>query len=493
MTVQTNCVISVVGRNSLHRQWIKGQCDFDLHLIVYDDSIEEFRKDTDHVCQMKGYKLKNVFRYLISHIELIDQYEYFFIPDDDILMSPETINSLFRAMRHYDLKIAQPSLTMSYYSWPHTLSDRYCRLRYTDFIEMMVPCFSREALRQVLFTFNENETGWGTESHWPWLIHTSHRDMAVIDEIKVRHTRPIQSGQEIHLRELSAYLKKYHLPLTVTDYGSMPMESDEIYLCDRETFMRIRSAIGHWLESNVFHSTDVGQDGWFGYARCMCLYAELTQAEKFVDRAEDLLLQAMSRIGFVKDDMTFRHGITGCCWMIEDLAGKGMLEEDPEEILEEPDRYITAYEEKHQDSLTVMDLAGIGRYWLARLQNRDTDANREAYRNVASLLGKKIKEKGMSGDISVAAYALEVMQGAGSDIKNLLCEFEKHANRVDCTDTERAYTSYRLFRLSHDDFYIMKTREELKNLRPELLTLDDALMLAEVLSYTINTQNTTRL
>ena len=174
-------------------------------------------------------------------------------------------------------------------------------------------------------------------------------------------------------------------------------------------------------------------------------------------------------------------------------ALKGMLEEDPKEILEEPDRYITAYEEKHQDSLTVMDLAGIGRYWLARLQNRDTDANREACRNVASLLGKKIKEKGMSGDISLAAYALEVMQGAGSDIKNLLCEFEKHANRVDCTDTERAYTSYRLFRLSHDDFYIMKTREELKNLRPELLTLDDALMLAEVLSYTINTQNTTRL
>ena len=86
---------------------------------------------------------------------------------------------------------------------------------------MMVPCFSREALNKVLFTFNENETGWGTETHWAELINASQRDMAVIDEVSVVHTRPIQSGQAIHNRELAAYLRKYNLSTKVLHYDCL--------------------------------------------------------------------------------------------------------------------------------------------------------------------------------------------------------------------------------------------------------------------------------
>ena len=42
----SNCVISAVGGNSLHRMWLTGECNFDLHLVVYDDSMEEFHGDT---------------------------------------------------------------------------------------------------------------------------------------------------------------------------------------------------------------------------------------------------------------------------------------------------------------------------------------------------------------------------------------------------------------------------------------------------------------
>lgn len=40
-----NCVISVVGKSSLHKEWIRGICDFDLHLFVYDNSYAEFVND----------------------------------------------------------------------------------------------------------------------------------------------------------------------------------------------------------------------------------------------------------------------------------------------------------------------------------------------------------------------------------------------------------------------------------------------------------------
>lgn len=53
-----NCVISAVGKESAHRSWSSGnKKDFDLHLIVYDDSYESYRNDTDFVVHAKGYKL----------------------------------------------------------------------------------------------------------------------------------------------------------------------------------------------------------------------------------------------------------------------------------------------------------------------------------------------------------------------------------------------------------------------------------------------------
>lgn len=82
----SNCVISAVGRNSLHRMWLKGECNFDLHLVVYDDSMEEFRGDTEYICHIKGYKLKVIYRYLEMYPELKERYDYFFFPDDDIQM-----------------------------------------------------------------------------------------------------------------------------------------------------------------------------------------------------------------------------------------------------------------------------------------------------------------------------------------------------------------------------------------------------------------------
>ena len=282
----SNCVISAVGRNSLHRMWLTGECNFDLHLVVYDDSMEEFHGDTEYICHIKGYKLRVVYRYLEMYPELKERYDYFFFPDDDIQMDAAAINTLFEAMRRYRLQIAQPALRMSYYTWSHTLQDRYCKLRYINFVEMMVPCFSREALNKVLFTFNENETGWGTETHWAELINASQRDMAVIDEVSVVHTRPIQSGQAIHNRELAAYLRKYNLSTKVLHYDCLPSES--VYCCDRNTFRELCKTLGHWIWEERISAFSAGEDGYFGYVHFLFLLAHITQMQNYADAGYDL-------------------------------------------------------------------------------------------------------------------------------------------------------------------------------------------------------------
>ncbi len=285
-----NCVITAVGKSSLHRLWTNGDCHFDLHLIVYDDSYEEFIDDAPFVSHIKGYKLRVVYQYLQSNPKLLDSYEYFFIPDDDILMDSSQINSLFEQMRLYGLKIAQPALVDSYYLWVHTLRDPYCKIRYTNFVEMMVPCFSRKALRKVLFTFNENETGWGTETHWPLLIDAKDTDMAIVDAIPVVHTRPIQSGQTMHRKEAAAYLRKYQLVTQVKELGCVPVEKSGHFLCDREIFSKMVGLLKRQL-GKVFRSDSMGMNGYAGYIFLIFVLGRITQSRQYIDMAMAIFAQ----------------------------------------------------------------------------------------------------------------------------------------------------------------------------------------------------------
>jgi len=202
------CVISAVGKTSLHRNWIKNKPQFELHLIVYDDSYDEYKNDTKFVTPSKGYKFKLVYDYLTANQQLLDQYDYLYIPDDDIDIDTKNINCLFRLMEEYKLDIAQPAIINSYYSYLHTLRRPNSILHYTNFVEVMQPCFSREALLKVLFTFNETSSGWGIDFHWGELVDYQKYNMAIIDEVMSIHTRPVQSN---HHDELRAYIEKYNL------------------------------------------------------------------------------------------------------------------------------------------------------------------------------------------------------------------------------------------------------------------------------------------
>ena len=362
------CVISTVGRNSLHKQWIedKTRVSFDLHLIVYDDSIEMFRNDSEYVCHMKGQKLWLTYQYLNLHPEYINKYDYFFIPDDDISMGAKDIMCFFECMEKYTLRIAQPALRCSYFTWGHVLRDNCCRLRYTNFVEMMVPCFSQEALKAVLFTFNENTTGWGTETHWPLLIKTNNKDMAIVDEVSVLHTRPIQSGTTLHNREAADYLRKYNLVTHVEEYGFIPNNMSTMILTERHKYNSIKNTLVHWLKCTNIQEAFVGLDGYIGWCLFLTLLCDITNVRKYEDIAFDILSKIQKYISMVKDDLNFEHGITGCCWLIEKLFATGHIDDNPEEILSEVDNYISQYVSSHYNELTGTELIGVGKYYMIK-------------------------------------------------------------------------------------------------------------------------------
>lgn len=234
-----NAVFVPVGKDSLHRQLLKGDADFDLHLLIYDGSYNKFCNDSDFVACDAGYKMDMTYRYLHRHPELFEKYEYFFLLDDDIVISTEDVNRLFSMMREYQLKIAQPSLVMSYYTYKHTAFHPFYILRYTNFVEMMMPCFSRDALKAVLPTFEQKIRWCGIEMHWPVLVGSNHKDMAIVDAVSAKHTRPVQSWNSLSQLQQENYLKQHNLSWSIEMYGGLPL--DNVDFEGKQAFDEVRT------------------------------------------------------------------------------------------------------------------------------------------------------------------------------------------------------------------------------------------------------------
>lgn len=182
-----NIVISAVGDESLHRRWMPAN-GYDIFLIYYGDN-KGFPDDSKFYKRKKGTK----FHLVHEVIDDIKNYDYVWIPDDDIFLDPKSINEMFEIAKNYDLEICQPSI-IGWYGLKITLCHHDSFLRYTNYVEIMCPCFSQNALQKCKDTFLENKSGWGIDAVWHLLLGQPTDKLAIIDEISAMHTRPIGGG-----------------------------------------------------------------------------------------------------------------------------------------------------------------------------------------------------------------------------------------------------------------------------------------------------------
>lgn len=160
-------VLVRAGEKSLHRQWLEGAEARSWDLIVSWYGDEPYLPVADElVINRKGGKWDIIHAHLIEMPELLDRYEYFWLPDDDIATDGATIDAMFAMMEREQLQLGQPALTVdSYFSFPHTLASPSFRLRYTTCIEVMVPCLSRPVLRRTLPIFPDTKSGFRAPLH----------------------------------------------------------------------------------------------------------------------------------------------------------------------------------------------------------------------------------------------------------------------------------------------------------------------------------------
>jgi len=187
--MKKNLLIGCVGPTSLHQKWIAGDCNFDLMLVHYGDD-DMYKDDGEYYIRAKGTKF-NIIADIFDQVP--KEYEYIFIPDDDLYMGPNEINRLFELAREYKLKICQPSL-VGYYSLTINLNHPGSVLRYTDWVEIICPCFDRETFELCRHTFNYNKSCWGIDLLWGVVLNHPQDAIAVVDDVIAVHTRPCYWG-----------------------------------------------------------------------------------------------------------------------------------------------------------------------------------------------------------------------------------------------------------------------------------------------------------
>jgi hypothetical protein len=195
--VRRNLVFAVGANTPSHLEWARScpERSWDVTLSYFGPPGEAPKPNYDNVVpQGRGVKWGSVFDYFTRNPALLDAYDYVWFPDDDIVCDPKDVDRLFGAMREFDLEVGQPALTMeSYYSHLITLRQPGYRMRRTNFVEVMMPCFKAAYFKSILPRLEGSFTGWGLDFGWADVSLTS--KAGIIDDIAMTHSRPVGGGK----------------------------------------------------------------------------------------------------------------------------------------------------------------------------------------------------------------------------------------------------------------------------------------------------------
>lgn len=199
-----NLVIVRAGDKSLHPDWLAGNAprSWDIVVNYFGSNPDTFRGDDVTVIHSNGPKWPALYELLVQNPQFIDDYDHIWLPDDDLKIDKAGINRLFEICTEHKLEVAQPALTWdSYFGHITTLQNRNYKLRFTNYVEVMAPCFSSAMLKRSLPMMNSNLSGWGLDFIWVRLSERPKGGIAIVDAVSMRHTRPVGGPNYAKLRE----------------------------------------------------------------------------------------------------------------------------------------------------------------------------------------------------------------------------------------------------------------------------------------------------
>jgi hypothetical protein len=198
-------VFTSAGNNATINKWFGENRDYDIAISWYGSDLNKrkyLKRNSDIFMDRKDGKFPN-FKYLYNNNEFVRNYEAVWICDDDINLEVDKVNRLFEIIKEYDLYILSPSFDPNgKISWKSTIKQNDSFMRYTNFIEMTCPVFSKEALRIIIPNFPDKLKGWGTDWYYMNLLdHKNTNKFAILDEFSVYN--PKDNEKKNGIREIT--------------------------------------------------------------------------------------------------------------------------------------------------------------------------------------------------------------------------------------------------------------------------------------------------
>ena len=257
MTVQRRRFLVVVraGDASLHPGWIDAARSrtFDLVVSYYGSDPARYRDSPFERIDDPGQKYVGAQRLFRRDRFWLD-YDYVWLPDDDLATEQDEIDEMFARMDAMGLDLGHPALEWhSHYFHVVMVRSPSLSARFTDFVELMGPVFSRRFLERCLPTFDANLSGWGLSFIWPRMLGPGLQRCAIIDDATVTHTRPFGGPTYDLLRKLGRdpydefreLMQQHGLPVDTPPniYGAVVADGQALdlkNLSDQDLYGRIR-------------------------------------------------------------------------------------------------------------------------------------------------------------------------------------------------------------------------------------------------------------
>jgi hypothetical protein len=146
---------------------------------LYGESQQDLNLDNLQL-MYGGVNKYQAFKQISCHVSA----KYVWFVDEDIVFDLD-IPELFNFVDLNDLYMCHHSITENSHSrWKNLYYKQGSELRETDFVEVMCPIFSRKALSDMMFTFDESFSTWGLDHVWSYLRS---QQFFVIDKFQVKH------------------------------------------------------------------------------------------------------------------------------------------------------------------------------------------------------------------------------------------------------------------------------------------------------------------
>jgi hypothetical protein len=237
-----NLLFSSVGNNTSFDTLYNGNnMNYDIYVIYYGDNnilYNRYKRKVNFIEKRKGSKFQNFKYFYEKYPEIINDYEYFFILDDDIIINVKDINNMFKLARDYNLSICGPSFSpIGKISHSITKNKSNILLTYTNFVEVNTPLYNKKALDNLMKVLDSTLIGWGID-YLSILCNGIDRSDAYAIVHSIKCINPHENNKKNKTRELNLisnfnirskiwfdYSKKIGYPpsFKMIEYNSIPL------------------------------------------------------------------------------------------------------------------------------------------------------------------------------------------------------------------------------------------------------------------------------